>query len=271
MREARVTARLLHFGRDLHARVKHFFDNPPGPDSTPLELLQAALDDLERRVQPGGRGSRVFPYNRVVVRISQAGADCAAIEAVFRRLEPRLRERLVEIGCDPQEAIAAHVVCAPAADGTPVLSVECFNDAGAQVATPADPTYPTLRVTVVKGQCGAPEYTFAEPVIAIGRTEEPVDAHGRVRRNHVAFLETRDGITETVGRAHARLQLDAATAAYHLFNEASSNPTFILRNGRSIPVPPRDPRGLRVQSGDEVQLGRAVIRLTIDESGARAR
>jgi hypothetical protein len=37
----------------------------------------------------------------------------------------------------------------------------------------------------------------------------------------------------------------------------------LLRGGRTIRVPPRDPRGLRVQSGDEVQLGRALIRLTI--------
>jgi FHA domain len=271
MTEADVTRRLWHVGRELHARVKHFFDNPPGPASTPLELLQAALDDLETRVQPAGRGSRIFPYNRVVVRIAQSGADRAAIEAVFRQLEPRLRERLAEVGCHAPDTIEPHITCDSAADGTPVLSVECFNDDDAPVRLPGKETYPPLRVTVVKGQCGATEYTFAEPVIAIGRTEEPVDAKGRVRRNRIAFLDTRDGITETVGRAHARLQRDPGTGAYHLFNEASSNPTFILRDGRSIPVPPRDPRGLRVQSGDEVQLGRAVIRLTIDESGTRER
>jgi hypothetical protein len=28
-------------------------------------------------------------------------------------------------------------------------------------------------------------------------------------------------------------------------------------------VPPRDPRGVRVQSGDEVHIGRAVIRVTL--------
>jgi hypothetical protein len=135
----------------------------------------------------------------------------------------------------------------------------------------ADAAPPTLRVTIVKGQCGSAKYTIAEPVIPIGRTEEPVDAQGRIRRNRIAFLDARDGITETVGRAHARLQFDPETAAYHLFNEGSSNPTFVVRDGRSIPVPPRDPRGLRVQSGDEVQLGRAVIRLTIDEPGSRER
>jgi hypothetical protein len=46
-------------------------------------------------------------------------------------------------------------------------------------------------------------------------------------------------------------------------DEGSSNGTSVIRNGAAIPVPPRDPRGVRVQSGDEIQVGRAVLRLTI--------
>ena len=268
MREDRVAPRLWHMGRELHSRVRSFFENPPGPASTPLELLLATLDELEKKVQPAGRGSRIFPYTRVRVHILQPDADRAAVEAVFRQLETRLRERLTELRCDAADRIETEVSFArgPAGEGAPMLTVECFDDLQGPVAASTDATLPTLRVTVVKGQSGETEYTFAEPVVAIGRTAEPVDALGRVRRNHVAFLETRDGVTETVGRAHARLQFDAESRAYHLFNEASSNPTFVLRAGRSIPVPPRDPRGLRVQSGDQIQLGRAIIQLAIGES-----
>lgn len=264
MSDERVAPRLWHMGRQLHSRVRSFFENPPGQESTPLELLLATLDDLEKRVQPAGRGSRVFPYNRVRVHILQPEGDRVAIEAVFSQLETRLRERLAELRCDAAESIATEVAFdAPSMEGEPVLRIECLNDVQAPAAPPAVEGYPALRITIVKGECGEKEYAFAEPVVAIGRTPEPVDALGRVRRNHVAFLETRDGVTETVGRAHARLQFDADTGAYHLFNEASSNPTFVIRSGRSIRVPTRDPRGLRVQSGDEVQLGRALIRLTI--------
>ena len=46
-------------------------------------------------------------------------------------------------------------------------------------------------------------------MISIGRSEDPTDALGRVRRNRVAFLDVVDGVTETVGRAHARLRFDA--------------------------------------------------------------
>ena len=116
---------------------------------------------------------------------------------------------------------------------------------------------------MLKGQCDRADYTFQGGVVSIGRGEEPSDALGRVRRNHVVFLDVRDGITETVGRAHARLELDPAAGAYLLFNESGSNPTFLLRGGRSLRVTPRDRRGVRVESGDEVQLGRAVIKLAV--------
>jgi len=258
-----VTARLWDIGRALQARVRNFFENPAGPAATPLELLQATLDEVERKVQPGGRGVRLFPYTRIDVRISQPDSDRAATEAVFRQLETRLRERLAETKCEPPSAIGVRVSFVAPAEGVPVLAVECVSEADAHAGAAPGAPYSELRVMVVKGQCAETEYAFTQAVITIGRTAEPVDAHGRVRRNDVAFLEACDGITETVGRAHARLEFDRATRAYHLFNEGSSNPTFVVREGRSIRVAPRDPMGMRVHSGDEVQLGRAVIRLTI--------
>ena len=72
-----------------------------------------------------------------------------------------------------------------------------------------------------------------------------------------------DGVTETVGRAHARLRFDPAAREYRLFDDGSSNGTSIIRGGTTIAVPARDPRGVRVQSGDEVQVGRAVIRVML--------
>ena len=260
-----MSARLLRIGRDLQSRVKGFFDNPPGPDATPLELLQATLDALERKVQPAGRGRRVFPYDRIIVRIAQPGADAVAIDAIFNQLERRLRDRLEELRCDAPDAIRASVALVDAAvtEGQPLLSVECFSEPVERPVPVPGSQYPPLKITVVKGQCDEPEYVFEEPVIAIGRMPEPADAFGHIRVNHLAFLDVRDGVNETVGRAHARLQFDTASGHYHLFNESSSNPTSIVRGGRTIRVAPRDPRGVRVQSGDQVQLGRAILKLRI--------
>ena len=257
-----VTARLWHMGRDLHARVRDFFDNPLGPASTPLELLQSALDQLERKVQPGGRGARLFPYTRIVVHVGQPNADRAAVEAVFRQLEPRLRDRFQELKCDAPPAIAVRVsFTRRPAEGTPVVSVECLAEPETTAPAAAAPAYPTVTIAIVKGRCDRPKYSFADPVVLIGRTAEVVDAHGRVRRNHVAFTEEADGVSETVARAHARLQFEGG--AYRLFNESRSNPTYVLREGRNHQVVAQDPQGLRLQSGDEIHLGRAVIRVTI--------
>jgi hypothetical protein len=266
MKGTSVTARLWQGSRKLHARVRGFFDTPPGATASPLELLQAALDELERRAQASGRGTRVFPYSRIVVHIAQPDADRAAIEAVFGQLAGRLRERLAELRCEMPAALHARVDISDFVrpDGM-VLWVECSHDQ-APWGSAAEPSTPELRVTVAKGQCDRADYTFAGGSIAIGRGSEPTDAFGRVRRNHVAFVEVRDGVTETVARAHARLEFDPTSRGYHLFNESNSNPTFLLRAGRSMRIAPRDPRGVRVQSGDEVQLGRAILALAIADA-----
>jgi len=259
---------LWDVARTLHARMRGFFEPPPGAGAPPIELLQAALDELERKVQASGRGSRRFPYTRVVVHIALPAADRAAIDAVFGQLEARLRERLAEIRCEIPASLAASVsVTDSTSDERPVMWVECSNDVDAP-RNRAEPELPELRVIVVKGQSDRPDYTFKGGAITIGRGAEPSDAFGRMRRNDVAFLDARDGVTETVARAHARFEFDPALGAYLLFNESISNPTFLLRGGRSIRVTPRDRRGVRVQSGDEVQLGRAVLKVALAETGS---
>jgi hypothetical protein len=195
--------------------------------------------------------------------VRQPEASHAAIEAVFRQLDARLRERLAEIRCEVPHK-PRHLDLADRRDwwDGPVLRVECSNDLEvAQSSTPAPIERPSLQLTIVKGQCELACYTLASDTIAIGRGTEPADVFGRVRRNDVAFLDVRDGVSETVARAHARLEFDRELGAYVLFNESTSNPTFLLRGGRSIRVVPRDPRGVRVQPGDALQLGRAIVRI----------
>jgi len=258
-----VTEPLWDAARTFSRRVRSFFDAPPGPGAAPIELLQAALDELETKVQPSGRGGRVFPYSRVVVTVSQPAADCAAIEAVFGQLAARLRERLREVRCDVPAPLDVSVVVSESRDASgPVLRVDCSSDADT-ARSRAIRGVPELRLRVVKGQAERVDYTFTGGVVSIGRGAEPADALGRVRRNDLAFGDGRDGITETVARAHARLEFDAVQRAYLLFNESSTNPTFLLRGGRSLRVAPRDRRGVRVGSGDDVQLGRAIVNITV--------
>jgi hypothetical protein len=262
MKETSVTGPLKDVTRTLRARVRGFFDAPIGGNAAPLELLQAALDELESKAQPAGRGTRVFPYSHVTVHIAQPGADRAAIDAVFAQLDTRLRERLREIRCELSAPLVTAVsVTDGLSGGEPVLRVECRNDVAATPA--AAPVAAALHLRIVKGQCERAEYECNGGAVSIGRGAEPADAFGRMRRNEIAFLDVRDGISETVARAHARIAFDPALRAYLLFNESGSNPTFLLRGGRSLRVTPRDRRGVRLESGDHIQLGLAVVAVTV--------
>jgi len=262
-----VTGSLRDLVRSMNARVRNFFDAPLPSDAAPLELLEAALDQLERKAQPSGRGGRVFPYTRIVVHVAQPAADRAAIEAVFSRLDVRLRERLAEIRCDvPSALVTSTTVADSAAVGLPLLRVECSTNAD-RVSPPGMTLLPELQVVVVKGRCDRADYTFSGGVIPIGRGVEPSDAFGRIRHKEITFVdEVGDGITETVARAHARLEFDPVLAAYVVFNESSSNPTLVVRNGRSLRINPRDPRGVRLESGDRLHIGRAVLKISISGS-----
>jgi hypothetical protein len=262
-----VNRRLSHIGKDLQSRLKRLFDVPLDTDAAPLEICQAVLDEIERKLEPVGRGRRVFPYSRLVVRVRLTNTDRAALEAAFARFESRLRERLAELRCEPLKTLDVKVAVlkkAPA-DWTSnqlfAIEYQTVLDPRAETGEPSAAS--PVHITVVRGATARKAYSFTEPLISIGRTPDPTDEAGRVRRNRVAFLDRVDGITETVGRAHAHLRFDARAREYRLFDDGSSNGTSIVRDGASIQVPPRDPRGVRVCSGDEVQVGRAVIRIVI--------
>ena len=257
-----MTEPLWDAARSFGRRMRRFFDAPPDADAAPLELLQSALDELEKKVVPAGRGTRVFPYTRIAVTVSQPAVDTAALDSVFAQLESRLRERLAELRCQSPGVLDVSVTISDDTNGGPVLRVECAADRGA-IQARAGRNVPELRLQIVKGQCDSAEYTFNRAAIAIGRGTEPADALGRVRRNDIAFADNRDGINETVARAHARIEFEPSSGAYLLFNESGTNPTFLLRGGRSLRVAPRDRRGVKLASGDALQLGRALVTISI--------
>lgn len=262
-----MSLRLSHIGKDLQSRLKRMFDTPLEADATPLEICQAALDEIERKLQPIGRGRRVFPYTRVVVRVGQTTNDRVALEAAFAGFDGRLRERLAELRCQPPSALEAKVVILKKipADWPSSRLFLIHYQTPQEIAASAQNAADTLpvHITILKGAAARKAYNFTDQVISIGRTADPTDETGRVRRNRIAFLDTADGVTETVGRAHAHIRFDARSREYRVFDDGSSNGTAIVRNGSTIPVLPRDPRGVRVRSGDEIQIGRALIRIAI--------
>jgi hypothetical protein len=121
---------------------------------------------------------------------------------------------------------------------------------------------PALTITVVRGEAVERTATFRESVIRIGRSADPTDERGRPRFNHVAFLENDSPENRTVTRGHAVIRFNAATGEFRLFDEGSANGTRVLRSGEVIDLPKRDPVGFTLRPEDEVQLGKAAIRVT---------
>ena len=118
---------------------------------------------------------------------------------------------------------------------------------------------------MLKGTATQRVYVHEGPRVYLGRLEEVVDPDGRVRRrNDVAFLEVGE-INSTVSREHARIAWDAESGGYWLRAEQNASGTRIYRGGRTIDVSAHDRRGVRLQSGDEVYLGRAAVKVGLRE------
>src|SRR4051812_20481408 len=95
--------------RELHSRLKQFFDTPLDASATPLEIGLAVLDDVERHVEPIGRGRRAFPYTSLTVHVLAEENARVRIETALQTLDQRVRERLGELNCDPPRALVVTI------------------------------------------------------------------------------------------------------------------------------------------------------------------
>jgi hypothetical protein len=234
--------------------------------TSPLEIRRAILDDVESRVIAVGGGKRVFPFNRVRVHLLAPEPQVRTeLEAVVREswnLKEEVAARLRERDCAVPSGLEVDVAFEEAA--SPNFAERRFwvEYAKAEAAPEVAAARPALEVTVLKGTATQRVYELDGERIYLGRLDEVVDADGRVRRrNDVAFREEGE-INHTVSREHARIAWDGATGGYWLRAEQNASGTRIYRSGKTIDVSAHDRRGVRMQSGDEVHLGRAVVKVT---------
>jgi FHA domain len=232
--------------------------------ASPMEIRRAVLDDAESHVLAVGGGKRVFPFNRVRVQLlapePQVRMELEAIATEWN-LEQGIAARLQERDCPVPSNLEVEVVFAEeggAAFGERRYWVEYGKS---EVVAEPEPGRPTLEATVLKGTATQHVYELEGPRIYLGRLEEVVDSDGRVRRrNDVAFHEKGE-INETVSREHARITWDEETEGFWLRAEQNASGTRIYRNGRTIDVSAHDRRGVRIQGGDEIYLGRACVKV----------
>ena len=234
----------------------------------PLELILAAVEIVEREIQPAGRGRLAFPFTHVHVQFAAASAAAKArLELACEgppTLQARMLERLESAGCavNTLEVDVSFAAEAPADWSHGDLDVRGTRTAA--VATPPAPPLPLrLELTVTHGTAERSVYVFDSAPIALGRGDEVRDEHQRLlRTNQVAFTEGADDVTQSVSRLHARIEQGAAPDGVRLFDDGSARGTSVIRKGRGFPVP-RGTKGLRLQSGDEIVLGLARLRVRL--------
>jgi FHA domain len=249
----------------LEKMLERGFDRLRHPE-TPRELIEAipeVLDDVEEHIEPSGGRGRVFPYERVLVAFRVATGARPAARALFQDLPERIRQRLELKGCEPPAdlEIAIRYVTEVGEEWGDRLFRTRYRRkrAGSSAATRPAPApraaeAPVLRLTVLKGRTGEKDHALRLGRINLGRLEKVASTSGKAtRKNHVWFAASED----TVSRAHAHIERDGSD--YCLFDDGSASGTRVLRDGDEFDVMPNASRGVRLKSGDRIELGKGCV------------
>jgi hypothetical protein len=234
------------------------------PDEPPelAEIRLALLDEVRQKSYRSGGGRKVFPYDLLRIQLRGIEESRYPIFAgrFFRQyLEQEVRNGLREAGTRYPESLRVEVdpVVGLPQRGEPWLIVEASSQQPAGAAA--------ARLTVLEGTATVPELRLDKPRINIGRVVDVYRAEGLFRRNDLAFIAETE-INATVSREHAHIRHDSATGEYRLFNDrwyqrgprGGECGVWIVRDGMSHEVH-RDSRGAKLEPGDEIRLGQAVV------------
>jgi hypothetical protein len=231
------------------------------------EIRLAALEEVRRKSYRAG-ARKVFPFD--LIRVSLRGVEESRAElfrgAFFRKyLEQEVHTALRADACRFPENLRIEVSVAtglPRA-GETWLVVEAASHS-------ADAAAPVARLIVRCGTANVAELSLGKPRTQIGREIDVYRNRGLHRRNDLAFVEDSE-VNRSVSREHAHIRYDRATGEYRLFNDrwyarGAECGTWIVRDGISLEVH-HDSRGTRLEPGDEIHFGRAVV---VFELGAPA-
>jgi hypothetical protein len=247
---------LLRRARDLETRLAGTLDRTVGEfvrsgAREPVETVHAIVEAVQSEIQSGGRGRRVFPFNAIAVTILAPSRDAAASCSVGD----------LDVSIEYDSRARKHW-------RTPEFHIEFDRVAKRErpAPKPADAP-PRVELTVLHGTAARRTYSLPPSArIDIGRCADVRDSrHRLIRTNHVAFLEGSNGVNQSVSRRHAHISYEPAARAFRLHDDGSEHGTGVVRHGRTLPVP-RGVRGVRLESGDEIVLGDARVRVKFGEA-----
>ena len=269
-----IMGTLLKAKRTVRTRVENALGR--GADIEPQVVRREIFSQIGSKIVHDTEGS-VFPFGKVVVRLRpQTKAQSDAIEESLIQ-NGTLRSDILQMFRDSQVQYP---------DELETL-IELRHDADlGQTADSPLPAFemdfikshvshkhatPEANLLILKGFTEQPEYIMKKDRILIGRSREVLDREGRmVRRNDIVFLESEEEVNCSVGRTHARILFDHEKREFSILDEGSRYGTRILRGGVVVEVPGGDPRGIQLQSGDDVYLGQACFRFAVIKKHGQA-
>jgi len=236
------------------------------------EIRIAVLDEVKKKIQRAG-GKALFPYNIVRIVICTSSPDTAVFERDFFRrfFEEEVRKGLARDSCRFPDDLRIEVrISDQASTEDNWLRIETLAEDVQPAPSESTGTRRTARLTVIAGTPNKTEIQLQKARTNIGRLVDVYKSEGLSRRNDLAFAED-NPINRTVSREHAHILHDKKTGEFRLFNDrwytrgnkAENNcGLWIVRDGMGQEVH-RDTRGTRLLPGDEIHLGKAVLKFQI--------
>ena len=153
------------------------------------------------------------------------------------------------------------------AQGERWLSVETVMQERPPAESEPAPGAPAF-LTVLSGTTNQAKFALKKARTNIGRTAEVFRAAGPSRRNDLVFVGESEA-DKTVSREHAHILRSATKGEYRLFNDRNYRGEgncglWIVRDGLSYPVH-RSARGTLLQPGDEIHIGAAILRFSMEK------
>lgn len=233
------------------------------------EIRLAVLDEVKAKSHRVA-GKDVFPYNLVRINIrgvldNQAGVLKGAFFAGF--FEQELKAGLSRANYRFPEDLRVEVRTTGQLPGPKEHWLWVETESSEKPLEPVSQPRKPARLVVVKGTASEKEIVLTKVRTNIGRGLDVYRADGPSRRNDLAFKDDSE-ISRSVSREHAHIVFHKRTGEYRLYNDRWYKPgnkseggcgLWIIRDGLSQEVH-RNARGTRLQAGDEIHLGRAVLK-----------
>jgi hypothetical protein len=260
---------LEKWGRTLFEAPLATKSSLKGTSEEPEELAEIRLAVLDKAREKSYRsgGKKVFPYDllRIELRGLEEGRQGIFGGRFFRQyLEQEVCNALRDAGCRFPDDLRVDVGTTATLPkrGEPWLVVEVASQERASRSAVG-------KLVVREGTANVPEVRLDKARTNIGRVVDVYRAEGLFRRNDLAFAEDTE-MNRSVSREHAHIQFDRVTGEYRLYNDrwyprpnSGECGTWIVRDGMSQEVH-RTSRGTKLETGDEIHFGQAVVEFEME-------